>query len=146
MSDNSPPARRTWPPFVILAFVWPLAVELLLLVSGFAVAAIASLLASRAFSLRISSILTPFLCAGLAWWAGSLVRRAGGSRRLWVVPAAWAVGVAGPAVAIFGFSDVRDPFGLFGVLGSFVLGAAAFGMGVSREVPPGEDGQGESRI
>ena len=124
--DGTRAALPAWAAFVITAVVWPLLLQLLILVPGAALSLGGTLLS------RLSAVVIPLAVMLVGWWIGGRLRRAGFPAQLWLVPVGWAVVAA--LVALFGFflSDTRDAFGLFGVLGSYVLGALGFWLGTVR--------------
>jgi hypothetical protein len=114
----------TWVVFVVAALVWPVFLEVLILVPGMVLTLADGVLA------RASAVVIPVIVFLVSAWIGRAAQRAHAPRKLWVVPAGWAVIAA--AFSLFGYflSDTRDLLGAIGVLGAFVLGAAGFWLGI----------------
>jgi hypothetical protein len=118
---------RPWIAYLTFALLWPIVVEAIVLVLGSAASLGPPVLSD------IAATGIPLLTGALSWWTAARLRsNARLPSRLWVVPAAWAAVAVFIAVFAFGLADQRSVFGVFGVLGSFVLGAIGFWLGYRR--------------
>jgi hypothetical protein len=117
-------AVPAWVIYVLAALLWPLLLQLLIIIPGTALG-----LGGRLFG-AISSIAIPLIVFFVSAWIGRGGRRVGAPERLWIVPVVWAV--IATAFSLFGFllSDTPQVLGLFGVLGTYVLGALGFWLGI----------------
>ncbi len=121
---------RPWVLYVLVAVIWPIAVEAIIAMEVF--------LTALGHSLGASSDLLEAACALLAvaaaalggWLIGLALSRAGAPGGLFALPVAWAVVAVAAGAFGFGAADVRQLFGLVGVVGVFVLGAAGFWLGI----------------
>ncbi len=137
---------RPWVLYLLLAVIWPLAVE--------ALVALEILLIALGHTLGASSELLEAICALLAVlaatatgrWAGRALARVGAPSRLFIVPVLWAAVATASGVFGLGAADVRQVFGLVGVVGVFVFGALGFWLGIRKAWSAEEDVGAQTRI
>ncbi len=120
-----------WALYLLLAVFWLIAVEA---VVAFEVLLIALSrdggLVPEPWATPVFTVTGAVLAGLLAWWLARALAGAGAPSRLWVVPAIWAVVAALPSLFGFGIAGQRSVYGLVGVLGTFVLSAIGFWLGM----------------
>ncbi len=131
-ADESTPRVRPWVVYMLLAIAWPVFLQALIVVPSLVIGV------GETTGVWISGLgiaieaVTPVMVGLLAWWGGSTLARAGAPRRLWIVPLVWAAMAAIPTGFAFAVADSRSLLGLWGVAGTFVLGALGFWLGTTR--------------